>query len=151
MLTINLKRIKVHKSAWRHYAWWIRVIDNHHELVIEILFWILVQLKSDNAFPMGIPHFRFQYWRPHWICTQHPTRSVWWDTKGHSSNPWNKCPKRGLVTMGGQIPIEKNYRSLLYLTSCVSDNCNIFDIMILTTRLSVCLCFFYLKLSDLFE
>ncbi len=28
------------------------------------------------------------------------------------TNPWNKCPKRGLMTTGGQIPIEKHYRSL---------------------------------------
>ncbi len=27
-------------------------------------------------------------------------------------HPWNKCPKRGLMTTGGQIPIEKHYRSL---------------------------------------
>ncbi len=33
-------------------------------------------------------------------------------TKGHTSVPWNKCPKRGLRTTGGQIPIEKHYRSL---------------------------------------
>ncbi len=26
-------------------------------------------------------------------------------------NPWNKCHKRGLMTTGGQIPIEKHYRS----------------------------------------
>ncbi len=32
-------------------------------------------------------------------------------TTGHTSNPWNKCPKRGLLTMGGQIPIEKHYHS----------------------------------------
>ena len=32
-------------------------------------------------------------------------------TKGHASNPWNKCPKRGLMTTDGQIPIEKHYRS----------------------------------------
>ncbi len=32
-------------------------------------------------------------------------------TKGHTSNPWNKCPKRGLLTTGGQIPIEKHYHS----------------------------------------
>ena len=32
-------------------------------------------------------------------------------TKGHTSNPY-KCPKRGLLTTGGQIPIEKHYRSL---------------------------------------
>ena len=31
------------------------------------------------------------YWRPYWICTQHPT-CQWCDT----FNPWNKCPKRGL-------------------------------------------------------
>ncbi len=30
----------------------------------------------------------------------------------HTSNPWNKCPKRGLLTTGGQIPIEKHYHSL---------------------------------------
>ena len=29
----------------------------------------------------------------------------------HTSNPWNKCPKRDLMTTGGQIPIEKHYRS----------------------------------------
>ncbi len=58
--------------------------------------------KSNNGFPMGIcPYFRLQYRNPYWICT-----------KGHTSNPWNKCPKRGLMTMGGQIPIEKHYRSL---------------------------------------
>ncbi len=28
-------------------------------------------------------------------------------------NPWNKCSKIGLMTTGGQIPIEKHYRSLL--------------------------------------
>ncbi len=43
--------------------------------------------------------------------------------KGHSAFPWisaqplleaplNKCPKRGLMTTGGHIPIEKHYRSL---------------------------------------
>ena len=32
-------------------------------------------------------------------------------TKGHTSNPWNKCPKRGLMTKDGQILIEKHYRS----------------------------------------
>ncbi len=45
------------------------------------------------------------YWSPYWICTQYPT-------KGHTSNPWNKCPKRGRLTTGGQIPIEKHYHSL---------------------------------------
>ncbi len=34
-------------------------------------------------------------------------------TKGHTSNPWNKCPKRGLLTTGGQIPIEKHYHSFI--------------------------------------
>ncbi len=29
-----------------------------------------------------------------------------------TSNPWNKCPKRGLMTTGGQIPFGKDYRSL---------------------------------------
>ncbi len=29
-----------------------------------------------------------------------------------TSNPWSKCPKRGLTTTGGQIPIEKHYHSL---------------------------------------
>ncbi len=32
-------------------------------------------------------------------------------TKGHTSNPWNKCPKRGLMTTGRQIHIEQHYRS----------------------------------------
>ncbi len=40
------------------------------------------------------------YWSPYWICTQHP--ACQWPyirddmelphTKGHTSNPWNKCP-----------------------------------------------------------
>ncbi len=34
------------------------------------------------------------------------------DTRGHTSNPWNKCPRRGLMTTGVQIPIQKHYRSL---------------------------------------
>ena len=34
-------------------------------------------------------------------------------TKGHTSNPWNKCPKRGLMTIGGQILIENHYRSFI--------------------------------------
>ena len=33
--------------------------------------------------------------------------------KGHTSNQWNKCPKRGITTTGGQIPVEKHYRSLI--------------------------------------
>ncbi len=43
---------------------------------------------------------------------------VWCDnmelphTMGHTGNPWNNCPNRGLLTTGGQIPIEKHYRSL---------------------------------------
>ncbi len=36
--------------------------------------------------------------------TQHPTEI-------HTSNPWNKCPKRCILTTGGQIPIEKHYWS----------------------------------------
>ncbi len=35
-------------------------------------------------------------------------------TKGRTNNPWNKCSKRGLLTTGGQIPIEKHYRSLFW-------------------------------------
>ncbi len=31
-----------------------------------------------------------------------------------TSNPWNKCPKRGLMTTGGQIPIEKHYHSFTH-------------------------------------
>ena len=36
------------------------------------------------------------------------------NTKGHNSIPINNCPKskRGPMTMGGQIPIEKHCRSL---------------------------------------
>ncbi len=34
-------------------------------------------------------------------------------TKGHTNNPLNKCPKRGLMTTCGQIPIEKHYHSLV--------------------------------------
>ncbi len=43
-------------------------------------------------------------------------------TKGHTSNPSNKCPKRGLMTTGGQIPIEKHYRSFMIFPwqPCVS-------------------------------
>ena len=36
-------------------------------------------------------------------------------TKGHTIDPWNKCPKRGLWAMDGQIPIKKHYRSCLPL------------------------------------
>ncbi len=36
-------------------------------------------------------------------------------TKGHTSTPWNKCPRRGPLTMGGQIPIEKH----LISPSCI--------------------------------
>ena len=38
-------------------------------------------------------------------------------TKGHTSNPWNRCPKRGLMTTGGQIPIEKHHRSFIHPSS----------------------------------
>ncbi len=37
-------------------------------------------------------------------------------TKGHTSNPRHKCPKRGFMITGGQIPIEKRYRSLSVVT-----------------------------------
>ncbi len=33
-------------------------------------------------------------------------------TKCHNIHPRNKCPKRFLLTTGGQIPIEKHYHSL---------------------------------------
>ncbi len=36
-------------------------------------------------------------------------------TKGHTCNPWNKCPKRGLLTTGGQIPIKKHYHSFCHI------------------------------------
>ncbi len=60
------------------------------------------------------------YRSPYWICTQHSTcqwsrtsicfHSMWLPhTKGHTSNPWNKCPRRVLMTTGVQIPIEKHY------------------------------------------
>ncbi len=62
------------------------------------------------------------YWSPFWICTQRST-CQWSFTSICSylilraipctSNPWNKCPKRGLLTTGGQIPIEKHYRSFI--------------------------------------
>ena len=35
-------------------------------------------------------------------------------TKGHASN---QCPKRGLLTTGGQFPIEKHYCSLRIIVS----------------------------------
>ncbi len=55
------------------------------------------------------------YWTPYWICTQHPTCQ--WSptscddmelphTKGHISNPWNKCLKRGLLTRVGKFPLK---------------------------------------------
>ncbi len=50
------------------------------------------------------------------------------ESKGDSAFPWisaqplsepllnmHKCPKRGLMTTGGQIPIEKHYHSLRVL------------------------------------
>ncbi len=70
------------------------------------------------------------YWSPYWICTHHPTcqwslTSIY--TKGHTSNPWNKCPKRGLLTMDGQILIEKHYHSLktkiMYQRSLIITRC----------------------------
>ena len=67
------------------------------------------------VFPGYLPS---PYWSPYWICTQHPTCQT--------SNPWNKCPKRGLLTTGGQNPIEKHYHSLWMidhaLTPSLSDH-----------------------------
>ncbi len=42
---------------------------------------------------------------PYWICTQHPTCQ------------W--CPKRGLMTTGGQIPTEKHYHSFQHMVITV--------------------------------
>ncbi len=72
----------------------------------------ILQVTSVHAVPLqrvivlfpGYPPSPYR--SPYWICTQHS------HTKGHTSNPWNKCPRRGLMTTGGQIPIEKHYHSL---------------------------------------
>ncbi len=68
------------------------------------------------------------YWSPYWICTQHPT-CQWSRTSicCHTSNPWNKCPKRGLMTTGGQIPIQKCYRSFHKLCRFVTSYFQVFE------------------------
>ena len=72
------------------------------------------------------------YWSLYWICTQHPA-CQWSQT----SNQWNKCPKRGIMTTGGQIPIEQHFRSFLLqgrgATKNVQDLCLL---LYLTLRLT---------------
>ncbi len=57
-------------------------------------------------------------WNPYWICTQHTTcqwslTSICCHSMWFTRNPWNKSPKRCLLTTGGKIPIEVHYRSFL--------------------------------------
>ncbi len=59
---------------------------------------ILIRSKGDSAFP--------------WISTQ-PLSEPLLNMHMTFYNPWNKCPKSGLMTTGGQIPIEKHYRSFV--------------------------------------
>ncbi len=75
--------------------------------------------KSDNGFawisaqPLLEPLLNMQHPTSYIL---HPAASYMElpHTKGHTSNPWNRCPKRGLLTTGGQIPIEKHYHSFPY-------------------------------------
>ena len=68
--------------------------------------------RAIGLFPVYLPG---AYRSPYWICTQHPT-CQWSCTKGHTSNPWNKCPERCLMTTDGPIPIEMHYCSFKTLS-----------------------------------
>ncbi len=112
-------------------------INNDHSLISGWHNYIRdIPLEILRAYSRGLPIFSCvrvivlfpgyppsPYLSPYWICTQHSTcqrsRTLICDDmelpyiKDHTSNPWNKCPKRGLISTGGQIPIEKNYHSLV--------------------------------------
>ncbi len=104
-MSVKILRYQNAKLKWAKK----RKIGNPRNFTAAKLSWFTG--KSNNAFPKGIcPHFRLQYWSPYWTCTQHPTK-----LKGHTSNPWNKCTKRGLMTTDGRIPIEKHYCSFQVL------------------------------------
>ena len=59
--------------------------------------------KSNNSFPRYLPAFT--------VSISEPLLNV--QTASYIDEmQWNKCPKRGFMTTGLQIPIEKHYRSL---------------------------------------
>ncbi len=83
------------------FNWWLQT---------DIVF-LYATLKGNNAFPwISARIYDFNIGAP--IECAHSILHVTGHTKGHTSNSWNKCPKRGLMTTDGQSPIEKHYRSL---------------------------------------
>ncbi len=80
------------------------------EISSKAMQWTSSWERAMMVFPGYLPS---PYWSPYWICTQP-------HTKGHTSNPWNKCSMRGLLTTGGQIPIKKHYRSFRHSFLCIS-------------------------------
>ncbi len=86
-----------------HTASYMSVITYLH---IKVLLWLLDSITTQSYLGSSNPYICEDMELPH--------------TKGHTSNPWINCPKRGFLTTGGQIPIQKHYRSLYIFTKLVA-------------------------------
>ena len=92
------------KIKYRKTDNWIHLFEMHWQRYLQFKR----DPKSHTGFAITICSSPLlKYWIP-WLLSRQL------HTKGHTSNPWKKCPQIGFTTMGEQLPIEIHYRSLLF-------------------------------------